>query len=109
MKRIAGVIVLVLGACMIWGSMYIQKQVDEGKIQISSAEKKVEQGNQLFSLNPIAKEVGKGLSGSAEKKIDAGKQEVQKYEQMASWLKIGGIAVGALGILIILFGRKRQK
>ena len=67
-KRILGILILLCGIAMILGSVYIKQRVAEGKMQISSAQNKVNQGNSLFSLNPVSKEIGKGVTGSAQKR-----------------------------------------
>lgn len=107
-KRILGFLVLIAGVGMMLVSNYILKQVGEGREKISDAESKVQQGESLFSLNPVSKQVGKGLTGSAKKKIAAGKEEVMKYEDLAGKLKIGGLVAAGLGVLLVLLGGKRK-
>ncbi len=106
--RIIGIVILLGGVAMLGFSSYIKHRVEEGKTEIAGAEKSVDQGNQLFSLNPVAKEIGKGLSGMAEKKINKGKQDVAEYEELAGWLQIGGIIAIVLGALVVIFGKKRR-
>ncbi len=108
LKRILGLVVLIAGVAMLLVSNYITNQVEGGKEQIASGEKKVKQSESLFSMSPVAEEVGKGLTGSAKKKIAAGKEEIMRYEAMAEKLKIGGIVASALGVLLILLGGKRK-
>lgn len=107
-KKVIGIIVIIAGIAALIFSSYIKKQVEEGKSQIGSAQKKVNQGNSLFSLNPVAKEVGQGITGSAQKKINAGTQEVAQYEEIAKWLQICGIIVIVLGAGV-LFLKKKDK
>jgi hypothetical protein len=109
--RILGILILLAGVASILFSNYITSQVSEGKAQIASGEKKVNQGKQLFSLNPVSKEVGKGLTQSADKKIEEGKQKVSYYENLAQQLQMGGIigcVVGA-GIFIASFLGSNKK
>lgn len=107
-KRIFGILLVLVGIGMIFASVYIMGQVTQGREQISEAQEKVNKGKSLFNLNPITKEIGKGLTGSAEKKIEEGRQTADKYEELASWLKIVGIVFVVLGGLGILFGKKKQ-
>lgn len=107
-KRIVGIILVLAGIALLLTSNYIVEQVEQGKEQISSAQKKVNQGDSLFSLSPYTKDVGKEITGSAQKKIDAGKQDVLHYETLAGQLKIGGIALIVVGVLLVIFGRKKR-
>ncbi|MBI2743392.1 MAG: hypothetical protein HYX48_05690 [Chlamydiales bacterium] len=106
-RKILGIIVVVCGLGMIGMSMYIMGQVEEGEQQISSAQKKVDVGTGITSLNPATKEIGKSLSGSVQKKIDEGSMEAAHYRQIAGWSKIGGIVLIALGGIIFLIPRRK--
>ncbi|MES2273834.1 MAG: hypothetical protein V4487_06545 [Chlamydiota bacterium] len=106
-KRIFGILLLIGGIALFLFSNYISKQVTAGKAEISSAQSQVDQSNSLFSLNPVSKEVGKGLTGSAQRKIDAGNQEVNEYERLAGWLKIGGGILLIVGIGFLILGKKK--
>ncbi len=111
-KRILGIVVLIAGIAMICISNYITTQVSEGKLQVSSAQKKVDQGNQLFGQNPFTKQLGQGVTGSAQKKINAGKQTIADYEVIAQRLQTGGIiciVVGAGLIIFSFFGNKKSR
>ncbi|MBS0625180.1 MAG: hypothetical protein JSS32_03945 [Verrucomicrobia bacterium] len=107
-KQITGIVLVLAGVAMLLTSQYIKSQVLEGKQQISSAQKKVDTANQLFSVNPVSKEVGKGLTGGAQRKIDEGRGEVAHYEQVAQVLNIGGIGAIIVGGVIFLLGRKKR-
>ncbi|MBS0605159.1 MAG: hypothetical protein JSS60_09030 [Verrucomicrobia bacterium] len=101
--RVLGILIIIAGIASILFSNYIMEQVAEGKIKIEKGEKAIKQGNQLFSLNPVAKEVGKGLTDSAQKKINEGQQQVAYYENLAQTLKTAGIAGIVVGAGIFLF------
>ncbi len=107
-KRILGFIVLIGGLALVLISHYISTQVGEGKSKISKAQKQVDMGNDLFSLSPSTKALGKGVTGSAQKKIDAGKQQVGEYEELAENLQMGGIVVALLGVVILFISRKKK-
>jgi hypothetical protein len=109
--RILGILILIAGIGCIFASNYITSQVNQGKIQIAHGEKAVSQGQQLFSFNPVAKQVGQGLTNSAGKKIKEGKQQISEYEALAAQLMTGGI-VGCIlgaGFIITSFFVKGKK
>ena len=108
-KRVVGIIVLILGVVLIFTSSYIQRRVEEGRGQIKSAQKKVDQANTYFSVTPATKEVGKVVTKPAQKKIDKGRQQVGEYGEMAHWIKIGGIVLIVAGAAVILVSRKRRR
>ena len=106
MKK-TGIAILILGIFFIGTSSYIQNSVEKGKVQVSSAQKDVDQGNSLLSLTPITENIGKELSKPFQHKIDNGKTKIQKYESLALWLKVGGAICFVVGIGI-LFVRKKK-
>src|ERR1700675_2365651 len=100
--RIFGIVVILAGLGAIFFSNYIMNQVNAGKVQIQQGENAVNKGNQLFSMNPVAQEVGQNLTAPAQKKIKAGKEQVAQYQLLAGQLRTGGIVgivVGAGSIL----------
>ncbi len=108
-KQIAGIVIVIVGIGMIIGSNYIKGQVEQGKIQISSAQRKVDKSNSLFSINPVSKEIGKGITGSAQRKINAGEDEVAHYEEIAKWLNIGGIGAIVVGGVVFFLGLSKKR
>ncbi len=106
MKKL-GVVVFIIGVAMLLGSFYIKTQVLEGRKQISSAQKSVDQSKGLFSLSPYTKDVGGMIAGSAENKIKAGSAEADRYEKIAGGLQIGGGALIILGIVLLVIRKKR--
>lgn len=108
-KRIFGIIIALVGIASLGASYYITTQVEAGKQEIESAQKKVDTGSGLFSLNPITKEIGKGLTDSAQEKINAGKEQVREYEMLAGKLQVGGIALIIVGTGIAIICRKKKK
>jgi uncharacterized protein YjeT (DUF2065 family) len=108
-KKIIGIALIVVGAVMLFFSNYIAEQVASGRMQIQSAQGEVDSANSLFSTTKVTQPVGKMFTGSAQRRIDAGQSEVDRYQSMSNNLKIGGIiliVIGA-GILFIPFGKKR--
>lgn len=108
-KRVLGLLSIIVGVALIVFVIYGKGQIRAAKGEISSAKKKVEQGNQLFSLNPISKQIGQGMSSGIQKKIAAGERTVEQYEMIFMWCQIGGIVLIVLGAGLILFGGRRSK
>lgn len=92
---------------MLFGSNYIAEQVEEGKARVQSAEKTMSTTSSILSLNPMTDQVGQSLNKSANQKIAKGKEDIAKYEALASKLQIAGIVLIIIGIGIVILGRKR--
>ena len=106
-KRILGILLAVVGVGLIVFSGYISDQVAEGRQKISSAQKSVNKGQSLFDSDPVAKQVGKGLFGGAQKQIDEGRREADSYDALASQLRIAGIVAIAIGGLVFFLSRRK--
>ena len=107
-KQIGAIVVLVVGVGMLVTSHYIRGEVAQGKKEISSAQRKVDAGKSIFSLSPATKEAGKGITGAAQKKINAGKKDAAHYENVASGLKVVGVIVVLLGLAGLFFFRREK-
>ncbi len=109
MKRIFGILIFIVGVVLICYAQYIKKQVAEGTLKVSSAKQSVETGKGLFSMTPVTKEVGNLVTGSAEKKIAAGQEQIDYYSSLANKMQIGGIVLVIVGAgMVILFWRRRR-
>jgi hypothetical protein len=109
-KRVLGIILVIAGVALIVFSNYILNQVAEGKEKISSAESTMSKANSLFSMNPVAKQVGQGMMGGGQKKIAEGKGQVAYYEDLAGKMRMGGFASIVVGlVLFFLSFRKSRK
>jgi putative Mn2+ efflux pump MntP len=108
-KKISGLIIVILGLVCLYFSHYIKEQVEQGKMQISEAQGKVDTANSIFSVNPVSKEVGKGLTSGAQRQINEGRMEVAKYGQLAMWLQIGGYVLIIVGVLVFLTGFRKKR
>ncbi|MGB7977827.1 MAG: hypothetical protein WCF19_01545 [Chlamydiales bacterium] len=107
-KRTIGVALIVIGAIMLLFSNYIADQVLSGKMRIASAQNQVDTVNSVFSMSKYTKPVGKQFTGSAQKQINAGQEDIDKYESMANNLKIGGVTLIVIGIAFVIFSRKKR-
>lgn len=100
---------VILGIVCLFFSSYIRGQVEEGRGKISKAQSVVDKGNSLFSLNPVTKEVGKGITGSVQNKIDEGSKEADFYESMAMLLRIGGIVLIVAGAGLFIYRQYKKR
>jgi len=107
-KQLVGTILMLAGVAMLFASNYISTQVGEGRQKIDRAQRTVDKGNSIFSMNPVTQQVGRGLTGGAQRQINAGREEADYYDQMAGRLKFGGIACIIVGGILFVLGRKKR-
>lgn len=107
-KKMFGIVLLIVGIVMLGASFYIKGQVGVGRIQISNAQRNVDSGTSIFSMTPATNQVGKGLFGGAQGRIDAGTQQADYYDQMAGWLQIGGVLCIIVGGALIFFSSRKR-
>jgi hypothetical protein len=107
-KRLLGILPMIIGIGLIIFSQYLNYRLDNARGQIDDAKKKVSAGSSLFSLNPVAQEIGKEITGSAEKKISSAEATVKYYETVADWSQKGGVGLIILGVVAVIFGRKKK-
>lgn len=106
-QKILGIAILVAGIVLLGFSFYIKQQVAEGEEKISTAQRRVNQGNALFSLTPATKAIGERMTSSAQRKINEGVFEVGRYKDLAEWFQVGGIVFIILGAGIIFLDKKK--
>ena len=107
-KRILGIILIILGVTFLATSFYINSRVSSGREQIADAKDTVNKGKQLFALNPVTEEVGKGITASADRKIQEGSALADRYEMYAMWLQISGGLSIAFGLGLLFISRKKK-
>lgn len=109
MKRWIGIFLVILGFGAQYGSSYILEQVGMGEQQIASAQKKVKMADSALSLSPYTEPLGQGLSSSADKKIQAGKEEIARYVKIAETLKTTSYVLFGLGTVLFLLSFIKNK
>ena len=109
LKVTISVIFIVIGIVLIGCSIFVKSKVSQGQTQIETAQKSIDTGNTLFSLTPATKNLGKGMTGGAQKKIDAGKEQVAFYAGVANLAQIGGIILVAVGAGALLIRAKKKR
>lgn len=108
-KRILGGILVIIGIVFYIFGSYISGEVAEGRKKIASAQGSVDALKGVSDATPFTKGLGDMATGSAQKKIDAGKQDADKYETLANWLHGGGIVLFIAGIGFLVFSYVRKK
>lgn len=106
MKRITGIVILVVGVVAFGLSMYIDKQTGEGRTRIEKGEKQVRQLERVTSVTPPTAVVGRVATSSAKQKIAKGRQDVAWYDSVSGWLKVGGGVFIVAGLIALIFSRK---
>ena len=109
MKKTYGIIAVILGVICIGLSSYIKSQVEAGQEEISSAQRKVDRGNSLFSLTPLTKGIGKGVTSGAQDQINEGILKIEQYNNLAGYLQIGGIILVLGGAAVAIFMKKNSR
>lgn len=110
LRRIIGILIVIVGILCLGVSYYINNQILQGVAKIKSAQEKVNKGNDFFSgsSNPVMQGIGSQVTGSAQKKINLGKEEIEKYTAIADNLQMGGIVLLIVGGILIIIPRKRR-
>jgi hypothetical protein len=107
-KKTLGIVLLIGGIAMLVASNYIKGEVAEGRMKIDRAQRQVDTGSKLFSNNPISQEVGKTITGGAQRKINEANQEAGYYGTMAGQLQIGGIILIVAGAAIFFLWKRKS-
>lgn len=109
-KRISGVVVLIIGAALFVFGSYVSEEVAGGRQKISSAQKSVDQVDSLSKMSPYTKGVGGMATGSAQKKIDKGREDVAKYQMLANLLHGSGVVlfIAGVGLVALSFMQKKR-
>ena len=107
-KKLLSIVLIVAGIVMLGFSYYIKGEVAKGQGQVDSAQSSVDKSQSLFGLNPVTKDVGKGLTSGIQQKINEGQADIAYYTTVSNVLMIAGIVCVVVGAGIFFVGRKRQ-
>ena len=108
-KTVLGLVLIVLGLGLIGFSMYINAQVKEGQSKVTHAQKAVDESKGLFSGAPLGNQLGKQVTSGAQHKINAGKEQIEFYSNLADLSRIVGIGVIAVGAGVLVIGKKKKR
>lgn len=106
-KRVIGIVLIIVGAVMLFFSNYIAEQVMAGQMQVNQGQSQVNTIDSVMSMSKYTKPIGKTMTSSAQSRINAGQAEIDKYESIANNLKIGGIILIVIGIAVVVFSRRK--
>ena len=88
-RKIVSIILVLLGLVVFLFAMYAKHRVGEVK-------RSVHNGTQLFSNNPVDKEITKALN-----------EKLGSYDMPILWAMIGGVVLVVLGVGTFAYGKKR--
>lgn len=108
-KRISGIALVVVGVALFFLAGYIADQVEEGKGKVAKGQGQVDTIRDVSGSNRYTKDVGGIFADSGQKKIDAGKKEISKYETIVLELRIGGAILVAVGGFLIVYSIPRRR
>jgi hypothetical protein len=109
MKKFITILLILGGACSYSVAVYIENQILDGQGKIAQAEKNLDQLDSTLSLTPYTAPLGRGIRGHADRKIEAGKEQIEKYSDLEKQLKVIGIASFSLGVILSPFAFRRAK
>lgn len=109
-KKVVGILFLVAG-CVLFGiSLYIEGRLEQGQAQVAQSQEQLEKGvGGPPAVRPYVRRMEKKFTGSIEERIAAGEGQIAYYQQVANQCRWGGIASFAIGIVVLLFSRKKSK
>lgn len=96
-KKILGIFLVLIGAGLIIFGSIVSKKVQQGDLKIQRSQNTVDTVRGISRINPDTKKIGKAVTRPAQKKINQGKVEANRYRAIALWSKIGGILLIAVG------------
>src|SRR5271170_3057903 len=108
-KTILGLVLIVLGLGLIGFSLYVKAEIKAGQLKVTHAQKSVDESKGLFSNAPLGGQIGKQVTGGAQDKINAGKEQIEFYKNLANLARIVGIGVIAVGAGMLVFGKRKKK
>lgn len=100
---------IVVGFVLVGLSYYIQSEVNQGRLQVESAERSLKRGQSLFSLTPATNQIGQEVQRSADRKIGEANSEINYYAAMAELMLLIGYALIILGVAVFVIIRFRRK
>lgn len=108
MKKPISVSLIIISVGMLAASKYINYQVELGEIKVRAAEKKLHSFGSFFSIIPIIP-LSKGVTGSAQKQIDAAEKKLIAYSKLASELYHISIPIFLVGLSIFVYSFRKPK
>ncbi len=105
-KRVIGLIIVILGIGLIFLSFYINQRVTS---ELGSVKEKTD----FLENNPLTDAGGstaKTVTGTASHQINrAAERKAAPYTVQAAWCLKSGIGLVAVGAIVVIFGRSRRR
>lgn len=101
LKLIVSFIILFGGIALFATSNYITKQVAIGRGEIAQYQAQVKTTNQIIDKSSQIQGLGNVITSPAQEKLNAGTRKANYYANLATRLKIGGIALILVAILFL--------
>lgn len=100
--RILGIVILCIGFVVLFFGNYIANQIEAGKEQIQSGQSQINTYKNIFSINPVSKQVGNQMMKPYEERISRGQTEITEYEALVIKLRIAGVILIIIGLALAL-------
>ena len=107
-RKILGIICIIVSAIFLFLSHYIAEQVAQGKTQLREGKQAIKTSESIFGMSKYTKPIGKTLTSPGHRKIEAGEEKITKYSKISRNLKIGGIGLIIAGLALIFLGSKKK-
>lgn len=105
-RKIVGVLLLIVGVILIVASLHMKSLASMGEMRVSGGEERVSEENRPY-VRPLARERSREFSEQAEERIGEGEEMVNYYQQMGTWLQVGGIAFLIVGVGALFFKKRK--
>lgn len=105
--KLIGAIGILVGLTLIGGSFIIRHEIEIGQKTIAHAEQGMGLGEDLLSISPPTKEMGKSLSDPMQHAMQEGKDKITLYTIVSKWMEIVGILLVIVATAFIIMSKKK--
>ena len=107
-KRISGIIFVILGSLLIVFGSSISTQVSQGIKKIHKAQAGVNVVRGVSKIHQSTEKIGKAVTSPIQKKIDDGRKETKSFKSLSMAMFVVGIAFCAFGAVLLFFSFTRK-
>lgn len=100
-KIIISFIILLCGVTLFAASTYITKQVAIGRGEIAQWQAQVNQSDQIIDKSTKLQGLGNVITSPVQENLNTGTRKANYYANLATRIKIGGIALIVVAILFL--------
>lgn len=101
LKIILSIIILLSGVTLFATSNYITKQVAIGRGEIAQWQAQVNKTNEIIDKSTQIQGLGNVITSPAQTKLNEGTKKSNYYANLATRLRIGGIAIIIVAVLFL--------